>query len=157
KTRQPIRHRIGKMETKFVSPNLKVRIVCGQCNNGWMSDLETKNIPLVGCLIQDFSTPLDISQQTSIAVWATKTGMVVDCVRPRSLFCSKQESEQLRLQSRIPENTVVWIGRYFGSALALYGTDIRLDMSAEVTKIGFGCVTTILVGHLIIQSLTIHK
>jgi hypothetical protein len=70
------------------SPELKIGTVCEPCNNGWMSSLEERNIPLIGCLLQDISTPLDACQQSSLAVWTLKTAMVLDSVnkRDRSLF-----------------------------------------------------------------------
>jgi hypothetical protein len=34
-------------------PQITVKTVCEKCNNGWMSDLETKSIPLVGGMLND--------------------------------------------------------------------------------------------------------
>jgi len=104
KATRPIRHSIGKkVATIIPKPELKIKCVCGFCNNGWMSSLESTNIPLLGSLIQDVSTPLDSAQQESIAVWIMKTAMVLDAVdtRTRTLFYTKEDRDKLRVASII--------------------------------------------------------
>jgi hypothetical protein len=154
----PIRHSVGGSPVKII-PNaeLTVGTVCGTCNNGWMSDLETQNKPLIGCLLQDISTPLDSSHQSTLALWTLKTAMVLDSVdtRSRSLFYERSECEKLRLSSTIPEQTAIWIGQYIGSDLSLDGADLGLTIP-EVPINLTGHVTTILVGHLAIQILSLH-
>src|ERR1700733_7033605 len=123
-----------------------------------MSSLESQNIPIVGSLMQDVSIPLDSSQQRLVALWAVKTAMVVESVTrgTRDLAYTRTECERLRSASAIPERTSVWIGRYFGSQLGINGTDFWIDISEKVRRIGHGWVTTIVVGHLAIQVVTIH-
>lgn len=38
---------------------LIVKSVCGDCNGGWMSDIESLNMPIMGPLIDDQSAFLD--------------------------------------------------------------------------------------------------
>jgi len=65
----PIRHSIAGSETKILpNPELKVGTVCESCNTGWMHRLEDLNKPLIGCLMQDISTPLDVEQQHGLAL-----------------------------------------------------------------------------------------
>jgi hypothetical protein len=159
--REPISISFGKSARKFVdNPKLRVRSVCKICNNGWMSQLESKNIAQIGSLAQNVFIPLDTQQQTSIALWATKTVMVLDSIRkkPDRRFYRRKECEQLRQNSLIPELTFIWLGMYPESSLGLFGTDVRLfDQIPETfPTIGHGCVNTIVVGHLTIQVLTIH-
>jgi hypothetical protein len=155
---QPIRHSIGGSPVKIIpTPELTVRTVCRLCNNEWMNDLETKNKPLIGCLMDDFSAPLDASQQSLLAAWAMKTAMVSDSVntRSRSLFYERSECEKLRLSYTIPERTSIWIGRYVGDGFSLDGTDIGITVP-EVPQVKKGHVTTILVGHFAIQVLAVR-
>jgi len=151
----------GNAARKFLdNPKLRIRSVCKICNNGWMSQLESQNIPLIGSLAQNVLIPLDTRQQTSIALWATKTAMVLDSIRRRAerRFYRRRECEQLHQNSLIPELTFIWLGMYAENSLGLFGTDIRLfDQIPEVfPTIGHGCVNTIVAGHLAIQVLTIH-
>jgi len=125
-----------------------------------MSALESRNIPILGSLMQDICVPLDIEQQTSVALWATKTAMVLDSVRKSEhrRFHKRAECERLRQSSLLPDLSFIWLGRYAESTLGLFGTDIRLfDPIPEIfPTIGHGSVNTIVVGHLAIQLLTIH-
>jgi hypothetical protein len=155
---RPIRHSIGNSQTKIINnPQLKVRAVCEKCNNGWMSVLESQNIPLIGCLMQDISAPLDASQQGLLAAWSLKTAIVLDSVgtRNREFFYYKSECENLRLRSTIPGPTRVWVGRCSASSLALLGTDVWIDLP-QASKVAKGTVATIVVGHLAVQVLVIH-
>lgn len=75
------------------NPEIKVKTVCGVCNNGWMSDLEAACIPIIGNLMKDISIPSDASQQSFLSTWA------------RNPFYEKTECEQLRMSSTIPDRT----------------------------------------------------
>jgi hypothetical protein len=104
--------------------------------------------------------PLDSSQQLSIALWATKTAMVTESIHTRSLkpFYLTSEREQLRLRSIIPENTFVWIGRYSGRGMGVFDTKFQLDTREPerdtILTVANGYTTTVVVGHLAIQTLT---
>ena len=83
--REPIRITSADRPITFSkNPEIKVKSVCGVCNNGWMSNLEAASIPVVGNLMQDISLPLDTSQQTLLATWAVKTAMVLDSTNRRT-------------------------------------------------------------------------
>jgi hypothetical protein len=152
-----IQHSIGKATPKTVSSNLTMKCVCDTCNRGWMSALEVENKATIGPLMHDFSLRVDEQQQHAIARWVTKTAMVVEATtaRHRTLFYSPDECKQLRLNSVIPPRTAVWIGRYSGSSIGALGTDIWLNLPGE-PKATNGSVTTLVLGHLVLQVLTFH-
>jgi len=154
----PLRISIGGSPEKIISnPEQKISTVCGKCNNGWMGDLEAQNIPLIGCLMQDIATPLDASQQFSLAAWTMKTAMVLDSVkgRKKSLFYERSECVRMRENHTIPDRTRIWIGRSSLSSLGAYGTDLAIVLP-DTLKVGVGCATTIIVGHLAVQVLATH-
>jgi hypothetical protein len=109
---QPIRHTIGKNPPFYVNnPAIKVRAVCGTCNERWMSDLETSNRPIIGALMHDISTPIDTSQQADFAAWMMKTAMVIDFMnRQRPQFYTSTERAALRA------DLLFLVARRFGSA-----------------------------------------
>lgn len=73
----PLRIQRGSSEKKIIpNPEIMVKTVCGICNNGWMSDLEAGNIPVIGSMLQDIAIPLDEAQQKVVAVWSLKTAMM---------------------------------------------------------------------------------
>lgn len=153
-TREPIRRQIGQLAPKWTdNPEVKIKSVCHDCNNGWMSGLEQKSIPLVGALLGDIQLNLDASQQAQISLWAAKTAMILDSVRGHVRFYSPSECEELKI-GKIPASTAVWLGRYLGSSL--HGDGATFSILSDGRKIGEGCVNTILIGHLILQVLTTH-
>jgi hypothetical protein len=122
-----------------------------------MSRLESKAKPIIGPLMHDLSYALDSSQQETVSVWAIKTAIVLEAINRRTrLTCYTQhECEQLRLHSSIPTRSLGWLGRFAASGLVATGTDIWLDIGG-VSRAAHGCVTTIVVGHLALQFLTVH-
>lgn len=121
-----------------------------------MSKLATDSKPLIGRIIEDFALSLDTSQQTLLARWTLKTAMVLDGVtKERNRFYTRSECGNLYLNSKIPDQTTVWVGRYCGSGFSLDGTEVWIDLP-ETPKVAKVCVTTIVIGHLAIQSVTVH-
>jgi hypothetical protein len=122
-----------------------------------MSRLEEAVKPTVGPLLHDISFLLDLSAQTTLALWAVKTAMVIEAITAshRTLCYSRTEREQLRTTFTIPARTDIWVGRYFAQGLATHGTDIGLNLP-EIPNVANACATTIIVGHLAIQVLTVH-
>jgi hypothetical protein len=120
---------------------LKARFVCAGCNQGWMSDIEKQNIPVIGALIQDIALPLDRVQQRALAHWCLKTAMAFESTTHsvREFYYSSAERDRLRLQQEVPENTTVWIGRYTGSrtiyAEAHDGWDKNFVLHSYVTTL----------------------
>jgi hypothetical protein len=136
---------------------VEVRCVCIPCNGDWMSKLESENIPVMGCLMQDISTPLDATQQASLALWAVMKAMVLDGVNAKSRghFFTRSECEALRLQRRIPDKTVVEVGAYVRGGYSADGTIVSFDFP-NAPKAAKANVSTFVIGHLVIQVVSVH-
>ncbi len=132
---------------------LRIRTVCETCNNGWMSKLEQDTIPVLRPLLVDLSVRLSPEQQSLLASWAMKTGVVLDSIYKHTRFYQKEECKNLRENRTIPTGTVIWIGRYFGSGLHAGLSDFSLD-SPPHRKIANGCVITFVLGHVVFQILS---
>jgi hypothetical protein len=147
----------GSPEKIINNPEQKISTVCRKCNNGWMSDLEAQNIALIGCLMQDIATPLDALQQASLAAWTMKTAMVLDSVkgRKKSLFYERSECVAMRENHNVPQRNRIWTGQSSVSGLGAYRTDLAIVLP-DMLKVGMGCATTIIVGHLAVQVLATH-
>jgi hypothetical protein len=134
-------------------PEQRIDTVCAKCNNGWMSAIENKNKPVIACMFEDLTIPLDCQQQTLLSNWAVKTAMVLDSMKntesnPR--FYLKFDYVTFRERRIIPNRVCVWIGRYSVSGLGAYGTDVAIAFPDQA-KIGIGTATTIVTGHLAVQ------
>src|SRR5438876_8545385 len=71
-------------DRKVYAANFVEGRVCGSCNNGWMSVLETATMGLLKPLIEGTVNLLSISddERTTLAKWATKTGYVLSHAAP---------------------------------------------------------------------------
>lgn len=67
---------------KSDSIDVEVRRVCKQCNNGWMSSLESI-APLLTRLARGESTELTATEQGKLARWLVKTGLMIDLATPK--------------------------------------------------------------------------
>lgn len=133
-------------------PQIVVKSVCGQCNNGWMSDLEAKNIPVIGGMLNDLAITLDRSQQESVALWTVKTAIVLDSTRPREAgarFFLRDQCSILRENLAITPHTRTWIGRIASKHLLALGTDYRF-LKPRVNS----SIATFIMGHFVVQSIT---
>ena len=118
-----------------------------------MSRVENKTKPVIACMFEDLTIPLDRQQQTLLSNWAVKTAMVLDSVKnPESnaRFYQKPECVTFRQRRIIPDRIRIWIGRSSLSALGAYGTDVAI-ITPEGSPLGVGTATTIVIGHLAVQ------
>jgi hypothetical protein len=156
-TRETIRRTIGeKAPYHTVSRKIRIKSVCTKCNNEWMSNLETECIPLLGSLLEDISLNLDSHYQLLASLWATKIAMVLDSVEGHSRFYLKTECEQFKNNKIIPIGTMIWTGRYFGRSLHASGGYFTANLNKSL-PVADCATTTILVGHLIFEVLTVRK
>ncbi len=148
--------RYGSQQVIIPNPEITVKSVCGTCNNGWMSDLEAANIPIIGGMLNDLSITLDREQQEKVAAWAVKTAMVLDSTRPKGAgdrFYLKDDCVRMRQSLTIPAKTRVWIGRIESKHLLALGTDTRYARDGQGPHT-LSSVATIVVGHFVTQVTT---
>ncbi|HWY59007.1 MAG TPA: hypothetical protein VNZ03_31380 [Terriglobales bacterium] len=152
-----IRIKIGKNPPAFTDdPELKVKCVCETCNSQWMSNLETANQPIIHAMINDDPCWLSKKDQTKLTRWAMLKAMVIEAAnRERKPFYDDQERQQIKTGSGIPIGTMVWLGRFSTKSYHAGGTDIWRPVD-EIPKAIHACVTTVIIGHLVLQILTAH-
>jgi hypothetical protein len=96
---------------KMKSFDRKVKAVCADCNNGWMSDLETAVQPLLSGVIRDgasmYFTRRDV---TKLAAFTFKNAVIANYVNPeREPFFARAAREQFRATRQIPPDVHMWI------------------------------------------------
>jgi hypothetical protein len=102
--------RPGSVATK------KIRVVCEDCNNGWMNDLEELARPILEPLIAGRPTVLNQNQQRSLAQWITMKVMVAEHNTPEDVVIPRADKELFKADRSIPRYITIWIGRHNVSA-----------------------------------------
>jgi hypothetical protein len=93
-------------------PKLVVNWLCAKCNNGWMSLIESKTKPVLVSILDDKLSAIDSSSQSTLACWAVKTSMVLECLYPnRTWFYTNDERQLMRTTQTLPPRTSVWIAK----------------------------------------------
>jgi hypothetical protein len=156
----PIRMQRGSKEEIIVpDPKITVKSVCAKCNNGWMNDLENANIPLLGSMMQDLSLRLEPDQQITVGRWVTKTGMILDSIRPRTngiRFYTQDECAGMRTGLVIPARTRIWLGRMPSKHLHAGGTDFLYRRKEDGKPIVHSSINSFVVGYFVAQIMTQH-
>ncbi len=96
----------------------KARVVCGRCNNGWMSDMENLHAkPTLKDMIQHGTRlsllPLGIM---TIAAWSFMKAVVVDHMHTARKPFFSQSIRRAFMESRMPpDGTQIWIAAFNGA------------------------------------------
>lgn len=93
-----------------VGLDFRIRKVCARCNNGWLSRLETESIDILNPLISSLEMQmLSLATQRQIALWATKTAMMMDNVQIDPILPTVKLA-RMRSHRAIPGGTRIWMG-----------------------------------------------
>jgi hypothetical protein len=140
-----------------------VRMVCGDCNSGWLSRLEGEAKPIIAPLIRGEGRRLPYDDQALIAAWTCKTALV-------SLLASSEEARANGYGVPLTEYTTLyahrdrleplpfsqyWIGCYTGDrrGASIWVTPFVIEAigSSSPPDIPSGYVTTLTLGKLLVQ------
>ena len=131
------------------------RCVCAACNNGWMSEIESRTKSILGNLIAGKSIEWNSRNQRRLAVWVCLRMYIFESAsgsRYRPLSTSVDRLNfKLNNQRVPPSNTIVWLG-FLPSELA-GSAYYRIDTSVsreEDNGIGLQVLTG-LVGKIAFQ------
>jgi hypothetical protein len=102
------------LERDYRASTLEVRVkrVCEVCNHGWMSDLENGTKRLLVWLMEARSLYLSPEDQAQVALWATKTAMMLGFTHPRRRKIPDTDYHYLYKHREPPPFTSVWLARY---------------------------------------------
>lgn len=91
-----------------------LKVACQRCNNGWLSQLESRVRPALAPLIAGERCNLTGNLQMPLATWAAKTAMVAEHFRPNEDGISQNERTSLMNTLTPPAKWFVWIAAYKG-------------------------------------------
>ena len=131
---------------------IEVKRVCGSCNNGWMSDLETAVEPFLGSLLKGNGRTLYKGGQNLIACWSIKTALMWEFAMPKQVLPSRWFSElyEGRADHRVPEGIQIWIGACV-SSWGGHFKSVPLELNKPSGERANGYGITFNIGRLIVQ------
>jgi hypothetical protein len=91
--------------------NLRLPVVCGKCNNEWMSQLETAVKPIVLPLLVGAPSVLDAEMQSTLARWILMKMMLVEQIFPTSVSFSDDQREKFLTKLEMPFQLQLWLGK----------------------------------------------
>jgi hypothetical protein len=90
----------------------KLRIVCGKCNNGWMSELQNTTKPILVPLMQGQQIILSEQRQRLLATWVAMTVICAEYLAPLSVSIPVTERRWLFTNRTPPHTMRIWIGNF---------------------------------------------
>jgi hypothetical protein len=142
--------------------SMKVRNVCGTCNNGWMSRLETVAARVLTSPVLGRPAVIDVVDQPFIAVWVQKTALVamlVSSAQDRAGGYGLPAEEyhslfELRDRAMPLPQTEIWLGRYRGkyrkSSVQVTPMVVKVDELPEPER-PQAYVMTVTIGEVLLQ------
>ena len=149
------RIKLGNRPERIATMHLKVRTICRECNNGWMSDLEDAVRPILIPIFEDKTVFLSQDQQATLGTWVMKIVFLNDTTRGRNeahRFYTKDETLAFGSSRQLPDFTTIWIGRLTDVRRAITGTQFATTDERGVLT---GLATTLTNEHFVAQVLTL--
>ncbi|HKI10498.1 MAG TPA: hypothetical protein VKA02_00185 [Candidatus Acidoferrum sp.] len=132
--------------------NLKANVVCGTCNNDWMSDIEEQYAkPAMTDLILGKQVgALSRKRAMGLSLFAFKTAVIANCTLPEDhFFFAKSQRYAFRESLTIPPDVMMWLvgmepirGGGIGSHSVQYRSNVTLNVcSFWIGQLGFQVVS----------------
>lgn len=94
----------------------KLLIVCGKCNNGWMSVLQTAVKPIFIRMMKEESLTLTKNDLHTISAWVVMQAVTAEHDHLETSACTKQQLSWLYRHKEAPPDWCIFIARYKGTA-----------------------------------------
>lgn len=98
--------RQGKLSTK------KIRVVCGKCNSGWMSNLENQAKPTLVRIFKEEKFVMGRTEQENLSRWIATKVIVGEHAEKNIEVTPKKDRESLMSDKKIPEYFAIYIGKH---------------------------------------------
>jgi hypothetical protein len=115
-------------EWQWPGLHLKAKVVCGDCNSGWMSRLENRYAKpaMTDLILGKQSIPIPQSRANSIALFAFKTAVIFEHMSKHrhARFFSREARYRFKSTLEIPNNVRMWMigfsSRASGACFSFY-------------------------------------
>jgi hypothetical protein len=88
----------------------KLRNVCRECNNGWMSRVQSAAKPRLEPLVNGGWREINPGDQKVLATWAVMFTMVLELAHPETDTHTPEQRREFSLDPKPPKNWLVWLG-----------------------------------------------
>jgi hypothetical protein len=142
------------------APKFTVKCVCEQCNQGWMSNIESDAQPIVAGMMQGQRTILDTDDQRKIAKWLGLKAIISQYGLPPG--CTSLEwTRAFAIERSPPISWHIRIGRYEGT-LPMFWANTPFDTTIIHPLVPFpvklpGFLFTAQLGHFVGQVMGIQQ
>jgi hypothetical protein len=109
----------------------RLRIVCKNCNNGWMAKLQEKAKPYLLPLISGEVTVLDERAQAVVAAWMTMFSMVAEHFDLTKVSTSARQRYDFWKNQKPPATWKIWTGDYERGNWVGYLVHFALPISSK--------------------------
>jgi hypothetical protein len=123
-------------------PELVTTSLCRRCNNEWLNQMETAARPHLEPMITGEPVELDSDAQRAVAVWAYKTALLMQLLRPENVRVIPMERyTALYADGRPPTDARVWLGAVQGGpAMSEALTRTKLTSPSGATPAWFSAI-----------------
>ncbi|MDB2414187.1 hypothetical protein N9W34_00270 [Rickettsiales bacterium] len=98
--------RQGHLTTK------KLRVVCEDCNNGWMSKIESEAKPILEKILKNEEFHICAQKQNILALWVTLKSIVGEHAEQDTNVTPQNDRYLFMTQRTIPEYFAIYIGKH---------------------------------------------
>jgi hypothetical protein len=104
----------GGKERRMQALAIKAEVVCGSCNNGWMSALERKASPILKRMMftPGKTVAVNATQQATLSLWAYKTALMLDFINESLHMPASRYATLFAQKPDIPDGISVWTAAY---------------------------------------------
>jgi len=110
----------------------KIRVVCRDCNHGWMGSLEERVKPTIVNLLQGHNYKLNMDQIDSLSLWASVKTIVAEHAESHMALTPSADRYLVYKNGSIPEYFRIFMGFHSSETTAAYirhSATISLSMS----------------------------
>jgi hypothetical protein len=104
----------GRLTRPGDTQSQRIRVVCKNCNNGWMSRLQQESKPLLVPFFEGRWPDIHRKTQGTLAAWATMFTMVLEFADTTTRFTTQEERTSFFKTKQSPTNWFVYVGRFEG-------------------------------------------
>ncbi len=127
--------------------------VCEECNNRWLSVLETDVAPVLRPMIYGQDCDLTPADQRLLATWAAKTAMTLNLLDPATAFMPLGYYRELRQERCALSSMVVWVGGYADNRYVTWARQGPLHIGDPRPERPNACLTTFTAFRVVFQVL----